>query len=230
MSTQLQPYTDRQAQRTTPITLWANATTSSASPRCKDLLRDKIRLVGDFFAWVGKSPEQVTEIDIAAWQAELEGRGWAPASVYGALSRLSSFYAWALADPQIQQRIRRNPVEHARPKPPKGYQSESIKALDDAELHALLAVVRRKAEAGDLVGQRDYALLLFYVGTGMRRREIIQLRWGDLRFNGTLIITTQVKGGKTKSREAGDPRMHEALLAYLRSSGRLDNAGFDRHG
>lgn len=221
MSTALQPYTERQIARATPIALWADATTATASPRRADLLRDKQRLVGAFFTWVGKAPEQVTEIDVKCWQVELEGRGWAPASVYGAISRLSSFYAWAMTDAQLRQRITRNPVEMARPKAPKPYQSESRKALDDAELLALLAVVRGKAEAGDLVGQRDYALLLFYVLTGMRRREIIQLRWGDLKINGTIIITTQVKGGDYKTKALDDPHVRDALLAYLRTSGRL---------
>lgn len=217
----LQPFTGQRIAHTTPIAMWADATTDAASPRRHDLLRDKQRLVLDFFAWVGKPPEQITEIDVKTWQSELESRGWAPASVYAAISRLSSFYAWARQDPQLQQHISRNPVEMARPKAPKPYQSESRKALDDEELLALLAVVRRKAAAGDLVGQRDYALLLFYVLTGMRRREIIQLRWGDLKINGHITITTQVKGGDYATKEVADPHVREALLTYLRTSDRL---------
>ncbi len=225
MSTQITPYRERPTTRTTPILLWADATTDTASLRRADLLRDKQRAVSDFFAWVGKSPEAVTEIDVKTWQAELEGRGLAPATVYSMISRLSSFYAWALSDPTLQQRIQRNPVEMARPKAPRPYQSESRKSLDDEEADALLAVVRAKAETGDLVGQRDYALLLFYLLTGMRRREIIGLRWGDLKVNGTIIITAQVKGGDYRTKALDDPHVRDALLAYLRNSGRLATMG-----
>ena len=221
MSTDLQSYSERQLARATPIALWADATTDPASARRRDLLRDKQRAVAGFFQWVGKTPEQITEIDVKTWQVELEGRGWAPASVYAAISRLSSFYGWALSDPTLRQRLQRNPVEMARPKAPQPYQTESSKALDDEDLLALLAVVRAKAEAGDLVGQRDYALLLFYVLTGMRRREIIELRWGDLKINGTITITAQVKGGDHITKALDDPHVRDALLAYLRSAGRL---------
>ena len=76
------------------------------------------------------------------------------------------------------------------------YQAESTQALTDDELRELLRVVKRRADAGDVVGKRDYAMLLFYVLTGMRRAEIAGLRWGDVRLGGTLTITAKVKGGE----------------------------------
>ena len=173
------------------IALWADATTAPASARRGDLLRDKTAMVGVFFGYTGKPPELVTEIDVKAWQAELEGRGLAAATVYGYLSRLSSFYEWALQDPALTQRIRRNPVRLARPKAPPAYQAESTQALTDDELRALLRVVRRRADAGDVVGKRDYAMLLFYVLTGMRRAEIVGLRWGDVRLGACRLPTQE---------------------------------------
>ena len=143
------------------ITLWADATTAPASARRGDLLRDKTAMVGAFFGYTGKPPELVTEIDVKAWQAELEGRGLAASTVYGYLSRLSSFYEWALQDPALAQRIGRNPVRLARPKVPPAYQAESTQALTDDELRELLRVVKRRADAGDVVGKRDYAMLAF---------------------------------------------------------------------
>ena len=84
---------------------------------------------------------------------------------------------------------------------------------------ALLEVVKGKASF-DVVGKRDYALLLLYLSTGMRRREVISLRWGDVKVNGGLVLTGRVKGGDYRSREVADPRVAKALIAYLQASGR----------
>jgi integrase len=178
MTTQLVPSRSTSAALPNAIALWADATTAPGSARRSDLLRDKTAMVGAFFSYSCKPPELVTEIDVKAWQAELEQRGLAAATVYGYISRLSSFYQWALQDPALAQRIGRNPVRLARPKAPPAYQAESTQALSDEELRALLRVVKRRADAGDVVGLRDYAMLLFYVLTGMRRAEIAGLRWG----------------------------------------------------
>jgi integrase len=226
MTTQLVPVHASPALRNA-ITLWADATTAPAAARRADLLRDKTAMVGAFFTYTCKPPEQVTEIDVKAWQAELEGRGLAAATVYGYLSRLSSFYQWALQDPALAQRIGRNPVRLARPKAPRAYQTESTQALSDEEMGALLQVVKRRADAGDLVGLRDYAMLLFYALTGMRRAEIASLRWGDVRLGEALTITAQVKGGQYQSREVADPAVQAALLGYLRAAGRWERMEAD---
>jgi integrase/recombinase XerD len=183
----------------------------------------KVAAVCDFFAYTGKTPDQVTTIDVKTWQADLEGRGLAPATVYARVSRVSSFFAWAMTDPGLQERIHSNPVNLARPKAPRAYQSDSTQALTDDELMALLAVVRAKADGGDVVGKRDYALLLFYVTTGLRRAEVINLSWGDLKLNGTIVFTAKFKGGDYASREVAEPSVKAALLDYLTASGRLDS-------
>jgi hypothetical protein len=128
MTTHLVPVHASPALRNA-IALWADATTAPAAARRADLLRDKTAMVGAFFTYTPKPPEQVTEIDVKAWQAALEDRGLAPATVYGYLSRLSSFYQWAAQDPALAQRIPRNPVRLARPKAPRAYQTESTQAL-----------------------------------------------------------------------------------------------------
>jgi integrase len=70
------------------------------------------------------------------------------------------------------------------------------------------------------VGLRDYAILLFYALTGMRRAEIASLHWGDVRLGGTLTITAKVKGGQYQSREVADPAVPAALVRYLRAASR----------
>ncbi len=101
-------------------------------------------------------------------------------------------------------------------------QTEATKALSDKELSALIEVVAEKAAAGDVVGKRDYALLLFYVMTGMRRSEVIHLRGKDLEFEEDhLLVRCKIKGGDYVAREVGSPEVKDALLDYLRSCERL---------
>jgi integrase len=157
---------------------------------------------------------------VKAWQTELEHRGLSASTIYARISRVSSFYEWAISDPDLCQEISRNPVHLARPKAPKAYQTESTQALSDEEVKALLAVVKAKADAGDTVGKRDYALLLFFFATGMRRSEVMRLRWGDVKINDTVTVTARVKGGDYVGREIADLRVKGALLDYLRASGR----------
>jgi integrase len=96
------------------------------------------------------------------------------------------------------------------------------KALTGEQVISLLKVVKAKADAGDLVGKRDYALLLLYFTTGMRRSEVIGPRGGEVEFDGArLLIHGRVKSGDYQGREVSDPRVGAALLDYLRSSRRL---------
>lgn len=204
------------------IVMWSEATTDKSSERQADLIRDKRHDLADFFTHTGKTPELVTALDVQEWRAELEARGLASATVYAKVSRVSSFYRWALEEPTLKERIGGNPVLLARPKAPKAYQTESTQALDDDETRALLSVVRERADSGDVVGKRDYALLLFYVATGWRRAEVIRLRWKDVKVNGGLFVKTREKGGDYREKEVADPRVAEALLDYLATSGRLE--------
>jgi integrase len=159
----------------------------------------------------------------------MERRGLKPATVYARVSRLSAFYRWLMSDPQLSRFIRTNPAAQARPRHPRPYQSESTKALTDEEMNRLLGVARTLAESGSVVGKRDYALLLFYFLTGLRRSEVIGLRGRDLEVReGAMIIKYRRKGGKFTAREVSDPSAGEALEDYLRAAERLNVLGTER--
>ena len=151
------------------IALWAQGNTRPETVDRDDKVKDKMTAVRTFFSFVGKHPGEVTPADVAAWRQRLETLGQKPATVYARLSRLSSFYRWLMSNPQLSAHIQVNPVLQARPRFPRPYQSESVKAWSDEEMNALLTVVRLAADAGSVVGNRDYALLLFYLLTGLRR-------------------------------------------------------------
>src|SRR5215203_1132219 len=164
--------TDLQVALRSAASLWASATTSESERRA-DLLRDKQRIVLSFFRHTEKLPSEVEPADVQGWLRDLEGKGISAGTCYQHACLLSSFYSWAMRDPEVGQHVRRNPARLARPKAPKPYQTESVKALSDEEVGAFVSVVRRRARAGDLVAKRDYALLLLYLATGLRRNEAI---------------------------------------------------------
>lgn len=211
---------DLQLALRSAVSLWASATTSESERRA-DLLRDKQRIVLSFFRDTGKLPSEVEPSDVQGWLKELEGKGIKPGTTYQHACLLSSFYSWAIRDPEIGQHLSGNPARLARPRAPKPYQTESVKAMSDEEVQALVAVVRQRAAGGDIVGKRDYALLLLYLATGLRRSEVISLRGKDVHLEETLILAYRAKGGDYRSREVREPQVKDALLDYLAASGRM---------
>jgi integrase len=211
------------------IHLWAAATTDAESACCQELLRSKRHAVSSFFAHAGKHPGEVTALDVHNWRNALEAKEFKPATVYARISRLSSFYAWLMRDPALGQFINGNPAQHARPKCPKPYQTESSKALDDEQMSALMRIVGEKAATGDVVGKRDYALLLFFITTGMRRQEVVGLRGSDIELRkDDLVVRCRVKGGDYVGRAVNESLVREALLDYLKSSDRMNALGSNR--
>jgi integrase len=208
------------------LRLWAEASTAPSTERREELQGYKQRVISSFFAFVGKKPGEVSALDVESWRNRLacpkpEGLGLRPNTVYARVCFLSSFFEWAMRDPALKAQITTNPAKLALPKAPKPYQTESVKSWTDDELQAIVDTVRGKATAGEIVGKRDYALLLFYLVTGMRRQEVIGLRGGDLKIDEHITITGKVKGGDYVGREVRDPLLKEALLDYLSSSDRL---------
>jgi integrase len=205
------------------LRLWTEAVTAPTTEQRAQALNYKQKVVESFFVFTGKLTGEISPLDVEAWRRALEEQGLQPSTVYVRISFLSSFFEWAMRDAALKAYITNNPARLALPKAPKAYQTESVKAWTDEELQAIVNVVSEKAERSDIVGKRDYALLLFYLTTGMRRQEVINLRGGNLKLNDdSITLTGKVKGGDYVGREVRDPLLKEALLDYLSSSGRLD--------
>lgn len=207
------------------LRLWAEASTAPSTERREELWGYKQRVVASFFSFAGKSPGEVSALDVEAWRDRLsrskpEGLGLRANTVYTRGCFLSSFFEWATRDSSLRAYITSNPARLALPKAPKAYQTESVKAWTDEQLQTIVEAVRAKAAAGEIVGKRDYALLLFYLVTGMRRQEVVSLRGGDIRIDEYITLTGKVKGGDYVGREVRDPLLREAILDYLSSCGR----------
>jgi len=207
---------------------WAEKTTGSLSYRRDELQRDKRSSVLSFFVFTAKHPFSIKTHDCLSWRRHLEER-YKPNTVYARLSRLSSFYNWLLSDPVLGKHLRSNPVVLARPKCPPPYQAESSKSLTDDEMNRLLSLVRKEANEGSMVGKRDYALLLLYFLSGLRRTELISLRGKDVEVTeDKMLIKYKRKGGRYTGREVADPDVIKAMEEYLMTSGRTNILGSQR--
>ncbi len=203
--------------------LWADSTTGALTEQREHALRHKQQVIESFFAFVGKHPAEVSAMDVERWRIKLESDELTHSTIYARVCFLSSFYRWTMRDPLLGEHIRSNPARLVLPKAPKAYQTESVKAWTDEEMGAIVAVVEAKAASGDTVGKRDYALLLFYLTTGMRRQEVIGLRGKQVEIGDECVtVTGKVKGGDYVGREVRDPHLRAALLEYLYSCNRID--------
>jgi integrase len=72
--------------------------------------------------------------------------------------------------------------------------SNRLNCLTDEEPDRLVSFVARKAASGYLVGKRDYAILLLFMATGMRRQEVLSLRGRDVKVDNTPVLTNRIKG------------------------------------
>jgi len=71
---------------------------------------------------------------------------------------------------------------------------------------------------------RDCAIVLFMVDSGLRRKETINLNWGDVDMQSGLVRVRRGKGKKDRSAVIG-ARTRRALLVYRRAlSARADNS------
>lgn len=202
------------------LRLWTEAVTAPTTEQRAQVLNYKQKVVESFFVFAGKYLGDISPLDVEAWRRALEARGLRPSTVYVRLSFLSSFFEWVVRDPALRAHIKSNPARLALPKAPKAYQTESVKAWTDEQLQAIVETVRAKAAAGEVVGKRDYALLLFYLMTGMRRQEVISLRGGDIKIDDFITLAGKVKGGDYVGREVRDPLLKAALVDYLFSCDR----------
>jgi integrase len=121
-----------------------------------------------------------------------------------------------------------NPAKVSLPKATKPFQSESVKALSREELGKLLEVVGNHANGKQPVHLRDHALLQFYVSTGRRRAEIINLRGDSIEIkDGRFFIKAKVKGGFFLNFELDAATTKNALFDYIAATGRADIFGKD---
>ena len=207
---------------------WLTRTVNPSLKRSNDIRNDKSKAVFDFFDFCGKSAEQVLPSDVEEWRWSLKTQRLADGTIYNRISALAQFFEYLRNEVGMMKLIPINPAKVSLPKASKPFQSESVKALSREELANLLEVVGNHAQEKQPVHLRDHALLQFYVSTGRRRAEIINLRGNSIEIKGgRFFIKARVKGGFFLNFELNDETTRNALFDYLAATGRTDIFGTD---
>ena len=207
---------------------WLTRTVNPSLKRTNDVRNDKSKAVFDFFDFCGKSAEAVLPSDVEEWRWNLKTQKLADGTIYNRISALAQFYEYLRNEVGMMKFIPINPARVSLPKASKPFQSESVKALSREELGKLLDVVANHTIDQRPVHLRDYAILQFYVATGRRRAEIINLRGNSIEIkDGRFFIKAKVKGGFFLNFELDDETTKKALYDYLAASNRTDIFGND---
>jgi len=142
--------------------------------------------------------DSLTPGELRAWLVELRAT-LAPISVAGYVRGLRVIGNWLAADGLAAARAVRG---LARPRVPR----KLIEPLSDADLRRLLAAA----------GERDRAIVLLLLDTGLRVSELVGIRLGDLRPDGGIKVTG--KGAAERIVPAG-AAARRAVGAYLAARG-----------
>ncbi len=213
---------------TAVVESWLTRTTNSSLKRSNDIRNDKSKAVFDFFDFCAKSAEQVLPSDVEEWRWSLRNQNLADGTIYNRISALAQFFEYLRNEVGMMKLIPINPAKVSLPKASKPFQSESVKALSREELANLLEIVGNHAQEKQPVHLRDHALLQFYVSTGRRRAEIINLRGNSIEIkDGRFFIKARVKGGFFLNFELNDETTKNALFDYLAATGRDNIFGTD---
>jgi site-specific recombinase XerD len=164
-----------------------------------------------FFSVVGKSPVRVTSVDVMAFirsqqapsgatvvRIDRRGVGLSPRTIRRRLSSVSGFYAYVLARGGTS--VTRNPVptglitrrERSRPK-------QGVPLVRTAKtLPRVLSAVEVNALVGVLRTERDRAMVQAMLLGGLRRCEVLGLRFDDLRVADRRVFIADGKGGRQR--------------------------------
>jgi site-specific recombinase XerD len=81
----------------------------------------------------------------------------------------------------------------------------------------VLSALQVKKAISACTTDRDKAIIMLLVDTGLRRAEICALNWGDIDISSGIVRVAKGKGGKARSVVAGI-KTRRALLAYRKTS------------
>ena len=103
-----------------------------------------------------------------------------------------------------------------------GGKSRSQRALNRGEVSQLLDLWARDRRP---LGVRNYALLRLMIYTGLRRAEVVALRWNDIDFEDQLVTVRQGKGGKERIAAIAD--MTDDTIGSLYALWEVQDGAYD---
>ena len=153
----------------------------------------------------GISPDQLTHHHIRSWVVVLLDEGLVTVSVRRKLSSLAHFFKWM----RKNGRIDHNPMQKVHlPKIP----ARLPKSLPESAIRQLWNSLNTKGEEEDS-GLRDKAILALLYGSGLRRSELIALKWTDFDLHRGVL---RVLGKGKKYRQVPLHRKAVVLLDMLK--------------
>ena len=174
----------------------------------RSTLRGKYRVLREFVKLVrGKRIIEIDKADVSKY-LDSKLRGGAAAATYNrALATIRHMFNFAIENELLQV----NPTRRIR----KEKEEPRERFLSDAEIHRLLDVLRDISEHGTTRPQRAiYYMVLVALATGMRKSEIVNLRWMDYRDDAFIV---RRKG--TKKTMVPAPKLLMAELAKMGTEG-----------
>jgi site-specific recombinase XerD len=187
----------------------------------------------DFLGDRGVQPWEATTTDVRAWQVHLANCGVSDSTTNARLSAVSSWYSFIINEVHMvdgversaffdaQGRTRANPFRVGNLRRAKVRQYGRARPLSATALGKLFGYLQGHAET--VTGARNLALLLTYFLTASRNREVLQMKWGDIRPSrsqpGAYVFAWRGKGGKAED-TALPGRAYHAIVAYLKLAGR----------
>ena len=167
-------------------------------------------ILTQFFAFVTKHPSNVKQSDAIRYRHELEKRGKAPSTIRQHLAAISGYYSFCISrDLAIY-----NPTKGVTRPPVDSYIGATW--LNPVQAKHFIS----QPDLETVKGKRDFAILITLLLTGLRRKELANVRRADIQEKDEKIyLTYTCKGGIRLIRDI-PRRCWEAIQEYLIASGR----------
>jgi integrase/recombinase XerD len=191
---------------------WLESMAAFVANKCSHETRRAYRLtLSQFFAFVQKHPGNVRQSDVIRYRLQMEKQGKAPSTIRQHLAAISSYYSFCMSRGLGVC----NPARGVSKPPVDSYVGATW--LNPFQAKRFLS----QPDRNTVKGKRDYAILLTSLLTGLRRKEVANIRRGDIQEKGEKVYLTYTgKGGARIVRDISS-RCWEAINEYLTASGRV---------
>lgn len=166
-------------------------------------IRVYVRNVGYFLDYVDKNDVDVTTMDVISWKESLISKGNSSATVHQYLASIKTYYDFL----ETIGLVEKNPVAKIKP----------VKVKNKEKHYMNQSMVQ--AMLDKTTNDRDYAIVLTFVTTGIRVGELINITLGqyeEMKSNGVNYIKTIGKGNK-EHKVFFNAHMIEAIDKYIRT-------------
>ena len=167
-------------------------------------------ILTQFFAFAAKHPSNVKQSDVIRYRHELEKQGKAPSTIRQHLAAISGYYSFCISRDLAVY----NPTKGVTRPPVDSYIGANW--LNPVQAKHFIFQPNRET----VKGKRDFAILITLLLTGLRRKELANIRRGDIEEkDGKVYLSYICKGGVRLVRDI-PRRCWEAIQEYLAASGR----------